>query len=90
MVIAQAMAVGKPVVASNVGGIPEMIQDGYTGFLVKSGDEEALGIRLVELMQSPDLCYRMGQNAREVAACRFAPAIIAKKTIEAYRRAIER
>lgn len=90
MVIAQAMAVGKPVVASNVGGIPEMIQDGYTGFLVKSGDEEALGIRLVELMQSPDLCYRMGQNAREVATCRFAPAIIAKKTIEAYRRAIER
>jgi glycosyltransferase involved in cell wall biosynthesis len=90
MVIAQAMAVGKPVVASNVGGIPEMIQNGYTGFLVKSGDEEALGKRLVELMQSPDLCYRMGQNAREVATCRFAPAIIAKQTIEAYRRAIER
>jgi len=90
MVIAQAMAIGKPVVASNVGGIPEMIQDGYTGFLVKSGDEEALRIRLVELMQSPDLCYRMGQNAREVATSRFAPAIIAKKTIEVYRRAINR
>ena len=90
MVIAQAMAIGKPVVASNVGGIPEMVQDGYTGFMVESGDEQALAMRLVELMQSPDLCYQMGQNAREVAIRRFAPAIIAKQTIEAYRKAIER
>ncbi len=90
MVIAQAMAIGKPVVASNVGGIPEMVQDGYTGFLVESGDEQALAIRIVELMQSPDLCYRMGQNAHEVATRRFAPEVIAQRTIEAYRRAIER
>lgn len=90
MVIAQAMAIGKPVVASNVGGIPEMVQDGYTGFLVESGDEKALAIRIVELMQSPDLCYRMGQNAHEVAKCRFTPEVIAQRTIEAYRRAIER
>lgn len=87
-VIAQAMAVGKAVVASRAGGIPEMVEDGHTGFLVESGDEQGLAERLAEVMQSPELRRRMGRNAREIARQRFEPSIIARQTVEAYRMAI--
>ena len=80
---------GKPVVASRVGGVPEMVEDGETGFLVQSEDEVALSDRLQTLLKDEDLCLRMGARAHEVARRRFMPAEVAAKTVEAYRRALE-
>jgi len=88
-IIAQAMAAGKPVVASRVGGVPEMVEDGETGFLVESEDEVALSDRLQTLLKDEDLCLRMGGCAHEVARRRFMPAEVAAKTVEAYRTALE-
>jgi glycosyltransferase involved in cell wall biosynthesis len=86
--IAQAMAAGKPVVASRVGGVPEMVDDGETGFLVESEDEATLADRLVKVMDDQQLCLRMGRRAHEVALARFTPEAVAEMTVQAYRTAL--
>ena len=61
LVIAEAMRAGLPVVASNVGGIPEVVADGETGFLVPPDDVDALAGALQRLLDDPELRARMGQ-----------------------------
>ena len=87
-IIAQAMAAGKPVVASRVGGVAEMVDDGATGFLVESEDEAALADRLARVLDDEPLCGRMGRRAHEVASARFAPDAIAELTVRAYQTAL--
>ena len=66
-VVLEAMAAGKPVVASGVGGLTELVKDEVTGYLVPAGDVEALAERLEKLISDPDLRRRMGeQGARHV------------------------
>lgn len=76
---------GKPVVASRIGGIPEMVIDGDSGFLVDAGDELALADHLVQLLRSPALRHSMGLQARNIAQQRFDPSVVAKQTIDVYR-----
>lgn len=89
-IIAQAMAAGKPVVASRVGGVPEMVADGETGFLVDSEDEATLADRLVRVLNDQQLCVRLGHRGHEVALARFTPDAVAEMTVRAYRAALER
>jgi glycosyltransferase involved in cell wall biosynthesis len=89
-IIAQAMAAGKPVAAARVGGVPEMVIDGDTGFLVDPEDEAALAERLLTLLEDQDLCLRMGRRGHELALQRFAPDAVAQQTVEAYRIALDR
>ena len=67
LVIPQAFATGKPVIASNVGGIPENVRDGLNGFLVKPGDENGLAAAMEQLAASPDLRKRLGAAALDLA-----------------------
>jgi glycosyltransferase involved in cell wall biosynthesis len=69
--IAEAMAHGKPVVATRVGGIPELITDGVTGHLVNRGDTEAMSERLLTLLGDRELRARMGQAGRETVSEKF-------------------
>ncbi len=69
--IAEAMAHGKPVTATRVGGIPELIADGVTGYLVDRGDAEAASARVLELLSDPKLRAAMGQAARETVSDKF-------------------
>jgi glycosyltransferase involved in cell wall biosynthesis len=62
--IVEAMAAGRPVVATSVGGIPDAVLDGATGTLVGSGDDEGLANALDRLLGDPDLRRRMGGAAR--------------------------
>lgn len=64
-VITEARAAGLPVVATDIAGIPEMIRDGETGYLVAPGDVDSLRGRLEELVKSPELRRRMGSKTRE-------------------------
>ncbi|WP_235686804.1 glycosyltransferase [Tomitella gaofuii] len=64
MSVLESMAMGLPVVATDCGCLAEMIIDGEHGFIVDVGDAEALGARLVQLAQDPDLRARMGTRAR--------------------------
>jgi N-acetyl-alpha-D-glucosaminyl L-malate synthase BshA len=68
----EAMACGVPVVAPRVGGLPEVIQDGVTGFLAPPGDVGALGNALRRLCASPALSLKMGKAARARAERRFS------------------
>lgn len=84
MVIAQAMAAGKPVIATRVGGIPEMIQDGRTGFLVRVGAVEDLEKKLLCLLKDDCLQKEMGQAARLFAQENYHAEAVAQKTYRAY------
>lgn len=67
MVALEAMACGTPVVASQVGGLAFLVQDGVTGFVVPGGDPQALADRLLELVRDPDLRCRMGNQGAAYA-----------------------
>jgi len=70
-VILEAMACGTPVVATSVGGIPEQIEDGVTGFLAPPGDAEAIVTRMERLLSDDDLRRRFGAAAVESACGHF-------------------
>ncbi len=69
--ITEALACGTPVVATAVGGIPEQIKDGGTGFLVPKGDAEAMATHLVRLAENGELRRRLGKTASEDVRIRF-------------------
>ena len=70
--VLEAMAAGLPVVASNVGGIPEIVEDGRTGLLTPTGDPSELADRLLRLMSSPTLADTLGGAARAEIRARFS------------------
>jgi len=87
VVISEAMAAGVPVVSTDTCGVPWMVEDGATGFVVRGGDLAAFADRVREVLASADLRARMGRRAVEVARERFHPAVVARKTREVYYRA---
>jgi glycosyltransferase involved in cell wall biosynthesis len=70
-VIAEAMSSSKPLVATRVGGIPELVEDEKTGFVVDRGDSSAIAERILELVADREMRERMGRAGREAAAARF-------------------
>lgn len=70
-VILEALACGTPVIATSVGGIPEQIREGETGFLVPYGDSELMTQRISELVEQPNLCRRLGVAAAAQAKKAF-------------------
>jgi glycosyltransferase involved in cell wall biosynthesis len=67
----EASSCGLPVIASRIGGIPEYVEEGVTGFLIPSGDAGALACHVVRLHQDPVLCRTLGRQARAWAEARF-------------------
>ncbi|MCX8195275.1 MAG: glycosyltransferase family 4 protein [Candidatus Micrarchaeota archaeon] len=65
MVVAEAMATGKPVVASKIGGIPEIVEDGKSGILVPTHDENAIAKAINFLLDNPKKARRMGIEGRK-------------------------
>jgi colanic acid/amylovoran biosynthesis glycosyltransferase len=88
MAAAEAMAYGRPVVASAVGGLVDLVEDGVTGLLVPPGDIAALRAALERLLADSDLRARLGTAARERATERFSPGAAAAATVVAYADAL--
>jgi glycosyltransferase involved in cell wall biosynthesis len=84
LVLAEAMSCGKPIVATTVGGIPEVVEDGETGFLVPPGDLAALAGKLVRLARDAGLRERMGRAGRERVATRFDVRAVTRELMEVY------
>lgn len=87
-VIGEALAIGKPVIATDVGGVSEMVTQGATGLIVPSEDEQAMAEAMVRVLRDPSLSETMGADARHVARARWLPAVVAAETVKAYRRAM--
>ena len=68
----EAMAAGVPVVATAVGGVPDVVADGETGYLVEAGDAEGLAEAITELLRNPERAEAMGRAGREAVYPRFA------------------
>jgi glycosyltransferase involved in cell wall biosynthesis len=85
--VMEAMACGRPVVAMEAGDIPLLVEDGKTGFVVRRGDEETFGERVMQLMSDEKLCHRMGLAARIKAEREVGLDHLLTSTLDAYRAA---
>jgi glycosyltransferase involved in cell wall biosynthesis len=88
--VAEAMASGLPVIASNVGGIPSMIENGVTGLLVEPRNHHQLAEAMIELLHNEAGRRRLASRAKEVAFERHLPSKVADKTLSAYDDIISR
>ncbi|HYU97356.1 MAG TPA: glycosyltransferase, partial [Pyrinomonadaceae bacterium] len=84
----EAMAVQVPVIASRVGGVPEVVDDGETGFLSAVGDVDKMADDAVKLLTNPELRREMGKRARESAVSRYRTDIVIPQYIEFYNRVL--
>ena len=64
-VILESMAFGKPVVSTNVGGSPEMVVNGVTGYFVPPGDPQAMAKAIIDLLQDPNKAIAMGSAGKK-------------------------
>jgi glycosyltransferase involved in cell wall biosynthesis len=80
----EAMASGTPVVASGLGGLPEVVEHGVTGFLVEPGNVAELRGRLAQILGNRRLAARLGRNARERFLGRFTWEACAERCLAAY------
>lgn len=89
MVIAEAMLYGKAVIASRIGGIPEIVEDGRTGLLFTPGDVDDLMEKVRYLWQRPSLCRQMGETGREKALHEYSPERYYSRLMTMYKEAID-
>ncbi len=84
MAVSEGMATGTPVIASNIAGIPYMINEGKTGFIVNPDDFNQIADRIMLLLDDKDLCIDMGRTAKKVAYERWNAKLIANKLLDLY------
>jgi glycosyltransferase involved in cell wall biosynthesis len=88
-VIPLAYRFGKPVVATNVGGLPAMVDDGRTGYLVPPRNETALADAIVRLLRNRELRHQLGANGKRMLENDCSPDLVARKTIAVYQNALK-
>ena len=89
MTILEAMASGTPTVVTDVGGNSEAVVHGETGYLVKSGNPQALADAIIELGNNREKSLTMGKASRERVLSNFTAEIMVRKTEKLYLQALE-
>jgi len=84
----EALASGKPLIGTKVGGIPAQIKDGWNGFLVEPGNEKQLAEKIRYLIDNPEERERMGKNSRKLAREEFDWKKIAERYLKIYEEVI--
>lgn len=88
-VVLEAQASGKPVVASRVGGLPEVVSDGETGYLVADRDPDGLASAIIRLAEDPEQRRRLGESARARALAAPSWDAVARMWVELYKRIVD-
>lgn len=89
MTLIEAFAHGLPGVASDVGGIPEVLTDGYNGFLCGNSDTALMSLQLSQLLRDDDLRGKFAVNARRTAETRYSLAPMVEATYQVYRSLLQ-
>jgi glycosyltransferase involved in cell wall biosynthesis len=89
MVVLEAMAAGVPVLAANVGGVPDLVTDGQTGLFCDPLRPESFRLGVDRLLADPGLAHRLAASAKAEALRRFHPRVIAQRHVEIYREVLE-
>jgi glycosyltransferase involved in cell wall biosynthesis len=89
LVILDAMALGVPVIASRIGGLPHVVEDGMTGSLFVPGDSEDLVRQVRRLWHDPDLCHRLGQAGRKKVGQEYSEDAYYHRLLAVYQTAIQ-
>ncbi len=84
LVVLEAAALKKAVIASAVGGIPEVVQDGETGILIPPGDSQALGLAMLKLLRDPKLARTMGEAGFRRIREHFSECQMVHRTLKLY------
>ena len=90
LALLEAMAAGLPVIASRVGGLPEVVTDGENGLLVPPRDADALAAALTRLLADPSLARQLGENARGYVREHFSLERLGREINEIYEELIEK
>jgi glycosyltransferase involved in cell wall biosynthesis len=88
LVLLEAMAAGVPVLATSVGGVPEIIEDGRTGRLVEAGSAKAFAHALGEMLDQPETLRRWGEEGRRQARLRFSQVQMVARIEDLYEEVI--
>jgi len=86
LVTLEAMASGKPVIGTRVGGIPHHIRDGWNGFLIDPANEQQLADKIKYLIDNPEERKSMGVNSRKYAEEEFDWSKVAERLLAVYQR----
>jgi glycosyltransferase involved in cell wall biosynthesis len=88
MVVLEAMAAGKPVIATRVGGVPGMINDQESGILTEPGDVKGFASALGQLLQQPEKARQFGQRGLELIQTRFSANVMARAYLDIYQKVL--
>lgn len=86
----ESMACATPVVATKVGSLPELVEDGVTGFLLPPNDPVALRKKIEYLIKNPDIAIEMGKAGRVLIESKFSWDLVVKRCLEAYTKKNEK
>jgi glycosyltransferase involved in cell wall biosynthesis len=84
----EALAAGRPLIASRVGGLPEIIEDGDTGFLIDNKTPEAWGNAIESIVDDPERMVRCGRNGKALVLDRFSSEAMVNATVNVYEEAL--
>ena len=90
MSILEAMAAGKPVVASSVGAIPSIVLPGRTGLLIEPGDLTGLREAIERLLTTPELCTRLGKAGQTLIRQHYSAETMARNYLDIYQQVLDR
>lgn len=86
--LAEAMVSGMPIIASNIGGIPSMVQNNKSAILISSGDPYELSDKIIHLINNPNIRIQLSKNVKKIAVEKYHPSKVSNETLRIYQEII--
>ena len=85
----ESLASARPIIVTDSGGMPEIIQDGITGYVIPVKDFEVLASRIIQVLSDDRLRERLGYTGRQIVEKTYSKEIVTKNTLQVYRNALK-